>query len=334
MKRLLSGFRVARDALIGIAALLIALPAVAQPVAGSLDVSWNEGAADCAATPQPPLQVHAYAPGTFILRQSPCASPEANFLYLLVGAERAMLIDTGYVQSADEMPLASTVMDLIAGEGEGVPLMVVHTHTHRDHRYGDVLFADIPGVGIAPAEFEAAKTFYGLPRWPEGTGRIDLGGRVVEIVPTPGHHPAHKVFYDAATGLVFSGDFLMPGRLLIDDIDAYIASADRLAGFIGDREVTHVLGGHIEMSASGRLFAWGATHHPDERALQLSREDIAALPAALRRFNGFHSAHPNFVLVNSKHILMAVAAGGLIAIGLMVVTLIVLWRRWRAKRAL
>lgn len=60
--------------------LLAAAHAWSQLVPGSLDVHWNEGAKDCTATPQPPLQVQMYEPQTFILRQSPCANFEANFL--------------------------------------------------------------------------------------------------------------------------------------------------------------------------------------------------------------------------------------------------------------
>jgi len=73
--------------------LLSALSALAEPVPGSLPAQWNIGAEDCVASPQPPLQVHAYEPQTFILRQSPCASFEANFIYLLIGSDKALLID-------------------------------------------------------------------------------------------------------------------------------------------------------------------------------------------------------------------------------------------------
>jgi glyoxylase-like metal-dependent hydrolase (beta-lactamase superfamily II) len=34
------------------------------------------------------------------------------------------------------------------------------------------------------------------------------------VIPTPGHNATHVVFYVRITGLLFSGDFLMPGRLL------------------------------------------------------------------------------------------------------------------------
>src|SRR5439155_12126041 len=85
--------------------LLTATLAWPQPVPGSLDVHWNEGASDCNATPQEPLQVHQYEPQTFILRQSPCADFEANFIYLLIGSDKALLFDTGPVPDPKPIPL-------------------------------------------------------------------------------------------------------------------------------------------------------------------------------------------------------------------------------------
>jgi len=86
--------------------LCCAAPVLGAPVEGSLPLQWNIGAGDCKASPQPPLQVHAYETQTFILRESPCADPEANFLYLLIGSEKALLIDTGAVADPSKMPLA------------------------------------------------------------------------------------------------------------------------------------------------------------------------------------------------------------------------------------
>src|SRR3546814_10183202 len=93
---------VAMKPLVALMLLLFAAQASGRTVPGSLDVQWNAGAADCAATPQAPLQVHVYEAQTFILRQSPCADFEANFLYLLVGSDRALLIDTGAVARSEE----------------------------------------------------------------------------------------------------------------------------------------------------------------------------------------------------------------------------------------
>ena len=112
---------------------------------------WNEGAKDCTATPQDALQVHTYEPQTFILRQSPCASFEANFLYLLVGSDKALLIDTGAVADPKEMPLGKTILELLPGnDDKKLPLLVAHTHRHLDHRAGDPQFASLPSVQIVP----------------------------------------------------------------------------------------------------------------------------------------------------------------------------------------
>jgi hydroxyacylglutathione hydrolase len=79
-----------------LAFLTASATAFSQLVPGSLDVHWNKGAKDCAANLQPPLQVHAYDESqTLILRQSPCADFEANFLYLLIGSSKALLIRYG-----------------------------------------------------------------------------------------------------------------------------------------------------------------------------------------------------------------------------------------------
>lgn len=106
-----------------------------------MDVQWSEGAEDCAGDPQPPIQVHAYNPQTFILRESLCATFEAPFVYLLVGSTRALLIDTGDVADADQVPLADTVLGLLPGSGSAhLPLLVVHTHRHIDHWHGSRTF--------------------------------------------------------------------------------------------------------------------------------------------------------------------------------------------------
>ena len=121
-----------------------------EPVPGSLPAQWNVGAENCAASPQPPLQVHAYEPQTFILRQSPCVNPEANFLYLLIGSQKALLIDTGAVADPKKMPLAQTVLSLLPSRnGVRLPLIVLHSHQHRDHYAGDGQFASLPNVKFA-----------------------------------------------------------------------------------------------------------------------------------------------------------------------------------------
>src|SRR6516164_3019927 len=204
------------------AVLLSALSASAKPVPGSLPAQWNTGAEDCQASPQPPLQVHAYEPQTFILRQSPCASFEANFIYLLIGSDKALLIDTGAVADPQAMPLAKTVLGLLPDKDhKKLPLLVAHTHRHLDHRAGDPQFASLPSVQVVPFDLEGVRAFFGFTDWPNGIAHLELGGRTVDVIPTPGHNQTHVAFYDERTCILFSGDFLLPGRLLIEDATAY-----------------------------------------------------------------------------------------------------------------
>ena len=292
----------------GIALLLgacCAAPVLGQIVPGSLDVTWGAGAGDCQRNPQPPLQVHHYNAQTFILRESLCATYEGPFLYLLLGSQRALLIDTGAVSDAGEMPLARTVRALLPQSG--FPLTVVHTHGHLDHRSGDGQFAGDSHTQVVGTTLEDVTRHFHFSDWPRDTAQIDLGERIVDVLPTPGHYPSELSYYDRQTGLFFSGDFLLPGRLLIADKSADLASARRVVRFVGNQPVTYVLGGHIELDKAGNTFL-GDHYHPDERPLQLSKDQLLQLPAIVESFNGFYGRHGDYILENQNRVLSAAAA--------------------------
>jgi hydroxyacylglutathione hydrolase len=314
--------------------LLSALSALAEPVPGSLPAQWNIGAENCVASPQPPLQVHAYEPQTFILRQSPCASFEANFIYLLIGSDKALLIDTGAVADAKAMPLAKTILELLPDKNnKKLPLLVAHTHRHLDHRAGDPQFVSLPSVEVVPFDLEGVRRFFGFNNWPNGVAHIELGGRTVDVIPTPGHNQTHLAFYDDRTGILFTGDFLMPARLLIEDAGAYRESALRVIDFLKTRQLTHILGGHIELNAAGRAYRFGSHYHPNEHRLELARADLTALPAAFDRFNGFYARYPNYILTNPIHNILALLFAVLVLVSLAAFGLYRLWRRRRRRRA-
>ena len=307
-----------------------ALPAPGQIVAGSMDVRWREGTSDCQKNPQPPLQVHRYNAQTFILRESLCATYEGPFLYLLLGSGRALLIDTGAVSDAREMPLAQTVRALLPESG--FPLTVVHTHGHLDHRSGDGQFAGDAHTEVVGTTLEDVKRHFNFSHWPNDSAQIDLGERIMDVLPTPGHYPSELSYYDRQTGLFFSGDFLLPGRLLIADKSADLASARRVAQFVSDRPVTYVLGGHIELDQAGNTFL-GTHYHPHERALQLSKDQLLQLPAIVESFNGFYGRHGEYVLESQTRVLAAAAAvliALLAAVGLGIIALL---RRRRSKQS-
>lgn len=294
--------------LLALAIAATCLPSFAQLVPGSMDVHWNEGSADCAKNPQPPLQVHPYNAQTFILRENLCDTFEAPFLYLLIGSSKALLIDTGDVADPKVMPLAETVLRLVPGAGSAkFPLLVVHTHRHLDHRAGDGQFSGLPNVEVVGYDLDSVRRYYHFNDWPNGLAQIDLGERTVDAMPTPGHNETEVSFYDRNTGLFFSGDFLMPGRLLIDDAHEDLASAERAAAFVKDRPVSFVLGGHIELNEAGETLPWESQYHPHEHVLQMTKEDLLALPAAIRGFNGFYAVRGKFTMINSVHMLIVYA---------------------------
>ena len=272
----------------------------AKVAPGSLEVHWDEGAANCKSSSQPPLQVHRYDPQMFILRENLCATFEAPFLYLLIGSSRALLIDTGDVEEASRIPLAQTVMQLISqGGSTPLPLLVVHTHRHKDHRGGDGQFANLPHVEVVGFDLESVRRYYHFTDWPNGLAQIELGDRTVDVIPTPGHNETEVSFYDRNTALFFSGDFLMPGRLLIDDKNTDLASANRAAAFVKDRPVRYLLGGHIEFNSDGKAFQWKSHFHPNEHVLQLTKDDLLALPDAVSNFHGSSMQRGKFLMMKS-----------------------------------
>jgi len=307
-------------------------PAHSQLAPGTMDVHWNEGSEDCVKNPQPPIQVHRYNAETFILRENLCATYEAPFIYLLIGKTKALLIDTGAVADATTMPLAQTVMSVLAKAGAKLPLMVVHTHGHLDHRSGDDQFRALPAVEVVPTDLESVKSRLGIVDWPNGTGQIDLGDRVIDAIPTPGHYSSHIAYYDRQTGLFFSGDFLLPGRLLIEDSGADLASARRVADFVEQHPVSYVLGGHIELDKSGKTF-FGTRYHPKERPLQLTKQDLLALPGIVSGFNGFYAKHGVYVLMNQNRILILLGLGAVVLAVALILIVRILWRLLRSPAA-
>lgn len=312
-----------------------AAPAGVPIATASIADPWQSGRADCKAHPLPPLEVRAYDPRTFVLRESLCSTFEAPFIYLLIGKSRALLIDTGDVADPAAMPLAQTVFALLRqADVSPPPLLVAHTHRHLDHRAGDPQFTGQANVEVVPYDLEGVRHYYKFNDWPNSRAQIDLGERVVDVIPTPGHNETDLAFYDRATTLLFSGDFPLPGRLLIDDTDAARASARRLVDFVKDKPVAGILGAHIEMDTEGQLLPWQSEFHPDERALPMSKSWLLQLPAALDQFNGVYSQVGPFVMENSLRILVLMGAAAVGVLVALVIAIIRFWRRRSVRRAL
>ncbi|MCY1061622.1 MBL fold metallo-hydrolase [Nannocystis sp. SCPEA4] len=247
---------------------------------GELPAHWIDGV-DCGDEPQ--VQVHAYDPDTWILRQSLCTSFEGPFMMLLFGSERALLLDTG----DGGIPIADVVHGLVedwsqAHGGAQIELIVANTHAHGDHTAGNDAFVGHANTTIVGVGEAAVREFFGIADWPDEIVPYDLGGRVLDIVPLPGHEKAHIAVFDRATGVVFTGDTLYPGRLYIADFPAYVASIGRLVDHLAGHEVCRVLGAHIEMTNTpGEDFEFMQPSHPNEHPLELDLTHLLELRDAV-----------------------------------------------------
>jgi hydroxyacylglutathione hydrolase len=276
------------------------------PTAGSLDVSWNHGGRSKRAAADPPIQVHRYDEHTVILRQSKSVHYEAPFLYLLFGNDRALLLDTGATAEPLLFPLREIVDGLVAGwlarhPRDRYELVVAHSHGHGDHVAADGQFTGRADTTVVAREIEAVQQFFGFDDWPAQIAAFDLGGRVLEVTGSPGHHRAAVTIYDPWTGFLLTGDTVLPGRLYVDDHAVFLASMDRLVEFVRTRPVTHVMGCHIEMGREpGRDFPLGATYQPGERPLQMSADRITAVRDATASIAGQRGVHTfdDFIIYN------------------------------------
>jgi hydroxyacylglutathione hydrolase len=261
-------------------------PSLVEP--GVLPARWMTGGPNCLELPA--WQIHEYNPTFYILRESGCIHYEKPFLYLILGREKALLEDTG----AGEVQTAPVVMDLIArwakrNNRPAPPLIVVHSHSHSDHTAGDAGFRDIPGVQLVPASVPALQKAFQILTWPTENVPIELGDRIVDLIPTPGHDVAGIALYDRQTGILLTGDSVYPGRLYVraSAFEEFTASHRRLVAFTKDKPVAHVLGTHIEQTRTPFVdYPRGTAYQPDEHSLELGRGALLELDEVLTRLNG------------------------------------------------
>lgn len=294
-------------------------PAKGTTMFGDLNVRWICGSPSPRHRTDPLIQVHRYDEHTYILRQTKDVSAEAPFMYLLFGNEKALLLDTGATKDPLRFPLRSMVDRLMkqfaADHHQGYELIVAHTHGHGDHVAGDGQFADRPRTTIVGIDADSVSSFFGISRQPDGVGRYDLGGRQLEVLPTPGHHSSAVAIYDSWTGILMTGDTVYPGRLYAFEPLAFVKSLDRLVSFARDRRITHVMGCHIEMTrAPGKDYAIGTRYQPNEPPLQMTVGQLNSVHEKASSLGGKPGRYPfdDFVICNfpcRRALLTSLASG-------------------------
>jgi hydroxyacylglutathione hydrolase len=266
--------------------------AALEKASANLNVKWIHGSEPCAGNKDVPFQVHAYGEDTFILRENKCINYEAPFIYLLFGNDKVFMQDTGAAPRADSgiaFPIRETVQSIVDDWSRkhgktGMQLVVTHSHAHGDHTGGDSQFAGQANTTLVGTKVEDVQSFFGIKDWPSQQVTLDLGGRILDIIPIPGHDATSLAVYDRKTKILLTGDTVYPGRLYIRDWPVFKASIERLAIFVKTHEVSHVLGAHIEMSNKpGVDYPVRTTYQPEEHDLALTPTHILELNEAISR---------------------------------------------------
>ena len=263
--------------------VLVAQSGAAEPALAIDDVRWIHGSVDCSANADPAIQVFRQDEHSYVLRQNKCLSYEAPFIYVLLGDERALVLDTGATEDAESFPIYDTVKSLVGDRD----LLVLHSHSHRDHYAGDAQFAGKPGVELVAPSSGGLALFLSSIESEDGTYMIDLGNRELTLLRIPGHQEESIALYDARTQWLLTGDTVYPGLIYVKHWDAYLNSTSALATFSVSHQVNAVLGAHIEMTGSAnQLYPIGTVYQPDEAALPLDPALLIQLDDAMQSTSG------------------------------------------------
>jgi glyoxylase-like metal-dependent hydrolase (beta-lactamase superfamily II) len=212
----------------------------------------------------PWFEVYKVAPAVFAIYEP--HQFEEVISYLIVGNERALLFDTG---------MGISDIKKVTAELTPLPIVVLNSHTHDDHVGGNWEFQSIYGMdtpftransrgsradaqaelapgqicGELPKGFDAksyATRPWKITKYVHDGEWIDLGGRSLEVLATPGHTPDAISLFDRGNALLFTGDTYYPAPIWLfrpeTDLAAYDASIKRLARL--EPQIKLVLGAH------------------------------------------------------------------------------------------
>lgn len=109
------------------------------------------------------------------------------------------------------------------------PVMLLNTHCHLDHIFGNGMFLEKYGIGTLCHSQEernwkkavATARLFGLEMEapPEPAGLIDdvdsvsFGSVILKVLHVPGHSPGYLAFYYEKGNMIFTGDTLFAGSI-------------------------------------------------------------------------------------------------------------------------
>lgn len=158
--------------------------------------------------------------------------------YLVLGDEKALLIDTGFGESdfKTELPkLTKLHVSMANTHGDG-------DHTGRNTDFNDryINRADFPLVRAAFGEET------GEYNWIEEGDVFDLGGIKLKVIECPGHSPGSVMLYDAGRKMLFTGDSISEEAIFMfgghRDPARFASTLERLA--VSGLEVDSIMPSH------------------------------------------------------------------------------------------
>jgi glyoxylase-like metal-dependent hydrolase (beta-lactamase superfamily II) len=226
--------------------------------------------------------------------------------FLVIGDERAVLIDTG---------LGIDNIKRITDQLTTLPIIVITTHVHWDHigSHGefDTIYVHeeeedwlINGIKKLPLEQirsdvsrditkptpetfdpETYQPFQGNPTGVLADNEeIELGNRTLTIHHTPGHSPGHIAIYDHRKGYLFTGD------LLYDETPIYaffpttnpvdlVNSLEKIANLT---QVTKIYGAHHTIGLDPHILI-----EVKHAVKELRDQELVKFGTGIHRFEGF-----------------------------------------------
>ena len=158
-------------------------------------------------------------------------------LYLVEGNNRAILIDAGtYIPDLDKIVAKIT----------SKPVTMMLTHAHGDHAGGVGPFPEVylnaGDMTIVPNNM---RNYKGQIRYLNDGQVIDLGGREIEVIFTPGHTAGSTTFFDKAKHYGFSGDAFGSTNLLVfTNLSTEMYTAERIENYMKKNDIHFLFPGH------------------------------------------------------------------------------------------
>ena len=158
-------------------------------------------------------------------------------LYLVEGNDHAILIDAGtYIPELDKIVAKIT----------SKPVTMMLTHAHGDHVGGVGPFPEVYlNAGDMPMVPNNLRNYKGQIKYLYDGEVIDLGGREIEVIFTPGHTAGSATFFDKAKHYGFSGDAFGSTNLLVfTNLSTEMYTAERIENYMKKNDIHFLFPGH------------------------------------------------------------------------------------------